>query len=156
MVAREVFSSADQTKDDGEARGLNRKRREEKGANPWAAGAFLRSLFLRGAADALVRIDRACAEWPYDCAHAKTREEAPDGACRAHLRSGNDWSLFQYGCGNRRRRPLPPKISQAPHSSLPPGLLGKILFHARECRLSRLRNALRSRRRLHLLRPTFS
>src|ERR1700676_4765622 len=125
MVAREVFSSADQTEDDGEARGLDRQRREEKRANPWAAGAFLRSLFLRGAADALVRIDRACAEWPYDCAHAKTREETPDGSRRACLRSGNDRSLFQYCGGDRRRRPLPRKISQTSHSTLPPGLLGE-------------------------------
>src|SRR5580658_9118256 len=100
MVAREVFSSANQTKDDGEARRPDRKRREEKGADPWAAGAFLRSLFLRGAADALVRIDRVCAEWPYDCAHAKTREEAPDGSRRACLRSGDDRSLFQYRGGD--------------------------------------------------------
>src|SRR5580692_10077735 len=96
MVAGEIFSSTDQTKNDGEARGPDRKRREEKGANPWSAGAFLRSLFLRRAGDALVRIDRTCAEWPYDCAHAKTREEAPDGSRRACLRSGNDRSLFQY------------------------------------------------------------
>src|ERR1700736_4559904 len=99
MVAGEVFSRANQTKNDGEARGPDRKRREEKGANPRAAGAFLRPLFLRGAADALVRIDRAGAQWSHDCAHAKTREEAPDGSRRAGLRGGNDRSLFQYGRG---------------------------------------------------------
>src|SRR5208282_6501826 len=100
MVAGEIFSRSNQTKNDGEARAVDRQRREEKGADPRVAGAVLRALFLRGTADALVRIDRACAEWPHHCAHAETRETAPNGVSRTDLRSGDDGSLFQYGCGD--------------------------------------------------------
>ena len=48
------------------------------------------------------------------------------------------------------------KVSQAPHSALPSGILGEVLFHAGQCGISGVRNALRAGRRLHLLRPAFS
>src|SRR5579859_8225470 len=156
MVAGEIFSRANQAKNDGQARAADRLSREEKSANPRPAGALLWSIFLRRAADALVRTDRARPQWPHHRAHAKARQAASDGPDRARLRSRNDRSLLQYRRRHRRRRTLPRKIPQAPHSALPPRLLGKVLFHARQRGLSGFRDAPRARRRLHLLRPSLS
>ena len=48
------------------------------------------------------------------------------------------------------------KYRKTPHSALPSGILGEILFHARQLGLSRYSiRAIGTRRRLHLLRPPF-
>src|SRR5580704_13606772 len=54
MVAGEILARRDQEADDFKARGSNRASRQEKSAGAGFAGTFLRTLFLRRAANTLV------------------------------------------------------------------------------------------------------
>src|SRR2546427_13196109 len=90
MVGGEIFSRANQTKDDRQARKDDCRCGETQGANPRAAGAVLWPLLLRRAASAVVRDDRASSWLADNCAHAKARAALPHGADRARPRSPDD------------------------------------------------------------------
>jgi N-carbamoylputrescine amidase len=60
---------------------------------------------------------------------------------------------YNTAAGAGRGRQLPRQVPQEPHPALPAGLLGEVLLQAGEPRLSRVQDALRDDRRLHLLRP---
>jgi len=62
---------------------------------------------------------------------------------------------YNTAAGNRCGRSLSGKISQAPHPALPSRILGKVLFHSGQCRISCFQNTLCASWRLHLLRPPF-
>ena len=111
---------------------------QEESEDSRPAGAFLRAVLLRRARRALVRTDREGAGRADARAHAKAGQEIRDGAGGAGLRSGDDRSFLQHRGRFRCGRQLPGEISQAPHSALPSGLLGEVLFHAGKRGLSRV------------------
>src|SRR5262249_36108480 len=69
------------------------------------------------------------------------------------LRGGDDGRVLQHRRRPRRRRQLSRQVPQDPHPALPARILGKILFPARQPGLSDLRDQVRARGRVHLLRP---
>ena len=86
----------------------------------------------------------------------KTGRQTSHGDRGSGLRGADARRLFQHRRGDRRRRPLSRQISQASHPALPSGILGKILFHSWRSGISRVRDKVCTRRRLHLLRPPLS
>src|SRR6202034_3844217 len=156
MAGLQIFAGGYQGEDDRQAREADRGGGEEGRANSRIAGAFLRPLFLRRAKRQVVRADGKRAGRSHACADAEAGEEIQDGAGDSGLREGNGGSIFQHRGCVRCRRHLSGEISQAPYSALPPRVLGEILFHARECGVSRVSDAFWKSRRLHLLRPALS
>src|SRR6266478_3712628 len=78
MVPGKTVTRRNQRKNDRQARAADRRCREAKSAGAGPAGAFLRPLFLRRTADALVRADGARAQRSNDFAHAEAGEKAPN------------------------------------------------------------------------------
>ena len=100
----------------------------QRGAGRLPARAVLRSLLLRRAGIAVVRIDRARAGWPDDPAYVRPGQEARHRADRAGLRGRPDRRLLQHGGGDRCRRNVSRQVPQDAHSALCPGFWEKFYF----------------------------
>ena len=115
--------------------------RQEKDADSLPAGTFQRALFLRRAADALVRTDRTGSGRADHRAHAEAGEEIWDGDGGSGLRARDDGLFYNTAAvidadgkylGKYRKHHIPQVAS---------GILGEVLFHAGEYRVSVLSDA---------------
>src|SRR6266852_1341544 len=96
VVAGKVFTRADQAEDDREARAVDCRRGEEKGADPGPARAVLRPLLLRRAARALGRADRANPRRANTQSDAEAGAPLPHGASGTGVRGGDDRRVLQH------------------------------------------------------------
>ena len=116
---------------------VHRAGRRRGRADRVPAGDFLRSVFLRRADHPLVRLHRADSRRPDHPAHAGPGPPAPRRPGRPGLRNRAGGRLLQHRGGHPQRRHVPRQIPQDPHPARRAGLLGEVLFPARQPGLSR-------------------
>ena len=126
--------------------------REEGRADPRPAGDLQRAVLLPVAGSALVRRRRARARARRPRRSRRSRRSTGWRSSCPSTSARTPGVYYNTAAVYDSRRDVPRQVPQEPHPAHV-GLLGEVLLQARQPRLSRLPDALREGRRLHLLRP---